>query len=102
MNFEEMSNAYQKAQQSHKDVWKDTNSTSEYREGDYPTRDYAKKIISASYSPSTPKEVDYAIVKLDGGYLVARSRNLGSLDYEVICTCTSHFEAREIVKALNK
>ena len=102
MDFEEMSNAYQRAQQSHKDVWKEVNPPSAYREGDYPTRDYAKKIINAAYSSSIPKEVDYAIVKLDGGYLVARSRNLGSLDYEVICTCTSHFEAKEIVKALNK
>jgi hypothetical protein len=50
-----------------------------------------------------PVEVDYSIVRMpDGGYVVARSRNLGSLDYDFVCSCSSRHEAHEIVKALSK
>jgi len=47
-------------------------------------------------------EVDYAIVKIENGYLVARSHRLGSLNYETVCICQSQHEAQTIVKALSK
>lgn len=56
-----------------------------------------------NYTPPTPVEVDYSIIKMpDGGYVVARSNRLGSLDYDFVCSCASQHEAREIVKALSK
>lgn len=56
-----------------------------------------------NYTPPAPVEVDYSIVKMpDGGYVVARSKRLGSLDYDFVCSCASQHEARDIVKALSK
>lgn len=56
-----------------------------------------------NYTPPAPVEVDYSIVKMvDGTYVVARSKRLGSLDYDFVCSCSSHHEAHEIVKALSK
>jgi hypothetical protein len=52
---------------------------------------------------SEPVDVDYSIVKMPTGtHVVARSRNLGSLDYDFVCECSSRHEAHEIVKALSK
>lgn len=56
-----------------------------------------------SYTPPAPVEVDYSIVKMpNGNYVVARSKRIGSMDYDFVCECTNHYEAREIVKALSK
>lgn len=70
------------------------------------TKNAIARAYSVAHSPdgwsSVEKEVDYAIVKLGDTYLVCRSYTLGSLDYEVICNCENHHEAREIVRALNK
>lgn len=56
-----------------------------------------------NYTPPTPVEVDYSIIKMpSGNYVVARSKRIGSLDYDFVCECTNHYEAREIVKALSE
>lgn len=48
-------------------------------------------------------EFDYSIVRMGNGrFIVARSRHIGSLDYDFLCECDSHWEATQIVKALNK
>lgn len=56
-------------------------------------------------SHTTPEliEVDYSIIKMpSGNYVVARSKRLGSLDYDFVCECSSHHDAHEIVKVLSK
>ena len=56
-----------------------------------------------SEKASAPVEVDYSIIRMPNGtHVVARSRNLGSLDYDFVCECSSRHEAHEIVKALSK
>ncbi len=60
-------------------------------------------VTYSSFKSSISEDFDYSIVKMpDGGYVVARSKRLGSLDYDFVCSCASQHEAHDIVKALNK
>lgn len=71
-------------------------------EGAY-NRALNKNISTTTYVPPTPVEVDYAIVQISSdNYIVARSHRLGSLNYDFVCECSSHWEAENIVEALNK
>lgn len=48
-------------------------------------------------------ETDYAIIRMaPDRYVIASSRYLGSLDYEFVAECNNHWDARQIVMALNK
>lgn len=122
MDYEAMRKAYESAKKKDK-------NTNEYPDGyysDWYKNDKQQKLPSfkeqfqravdshpngwenkgqnfGNYTPPAPIEVDYSIVKMpDGGYVVARSHRIGSLEYDFVCSCASHHEAREIVKALSK
>jgi hypothetical protein len=63
----------------------------------------ANAISQRVYASQDPVEVDYAIVELSADrYVIARAFSLGSLDYQFVCECSSHHEAREIVRALSR
>lgn len=77
----------------------------------YPDGRYSETFLPRSkhlnamtnYMPVTKTEHDYSIVKMPNGhFVVARSRQLGSLDYDFVCECVSQWEASEIVRGLNK
>lgn len=90
MDYDEMSNAYNRAK----------------RGTEQPRLSFQKSLNIANYTEGdsfkNKEEVDYAILELNGAYIVARSKYLGSLDYSYVCTCDSHFEASLIVKGLSK
>jgi hypothetical protein len=95
MDYEELSKGYyqQRKQNSLNEHIKYQKSLEKFPNG------YENKVEA----PSVALEVDYSIVRMpDGGYVVSRSRNLGSLDYDFVCSCSSRHEAHEIVKALSK
>lgn len=93
MDYEEMKKAYESARKMEKSV-------NNYPDGWNP--DLTKTVSNQPYI-HVPVEHDYSIVKMpDGGYVVARSKRLGSLDYDFVCSCDSHWEAKQIVRGLNK
>lgn len=103
MDYEEMRRAYESAK-------KTKESVQEYPDGWNPKEDFQKALRKhymgeedkQSYTPP-PIEHDYSIIKMpNGNFVVARSHRLGSLDYEFICECVSHWEAKQIVRGLNK
>lgn len=100
MDYEKLSEGYQqqRKQNSLDEHLKHQKSVQKFPNGwDNKGQNYG------SYTQPAPVEVDYSIVKMaDGTYVVARSKRLGSLDYDFVCSCTSHHEAHEIVKALSK
>ena len=111
MDYEEMSKAYknakyQKGSGFEKANWGAPNPKDAYINLPSPDRyisDKGNSISKTPYVAPAPVEVDYSIVKMpDGTYVVARSERLGSLNYDYVCTCGSHHEAREIVRGLNK
>lgn len=92
MDFDALSEAYQQASKGYKPV---VNGDTLWKP---PTPSEAVHNIGGH-----DVEVDYSIVKMsDTSYIVARSRYLGSLDYDFLCHCESRHEAREIVRALSK
>ena len=106
MDYEEMSKAYQSAKKIQDSVNQYPNGWSKEKVSPINTYSSYKQYLSINpqpETPSTPTEYDYSIVKMpDGGYVVARSKRLGSLDYDFVCSCASHWEARQIVKALSE
>jgi hypothetical protein len=111
MDYEEMSKAYknakyQKGSGFEKPNWGAPNPKDAYVNFPPPDKyisDKGNTISKTPYVAPAPVEVDYSIVKMpDGGYVVARSKRLGSLDYDFVCSCASQHEAREIVRGLNK
>ena len=78
-----------------------TSPYSEYEYGKNSAQEFPN-----GYGFPAPKyvdpEMDYAIIKMGDMFIVARSKRLGSLDYDVFCTCETRHDAYEIVKALNK
>ena len=111
MDYEEMSKAYknakyQKGSGYEKNIWEAPNPKDAYINMPAPKDYFSNKGNSISKTPyvaPAPVEVDYSIVKMpDNTYVVARSKRLGSLDYDFVCSCDSQHEAREIVRGLNK
>lgn len=106
MDYEEMSKAYQSAKKTQDSVNQYPNGWSEERVSptvNYTTHNRHMSLNPQPEKPYTPTEYDYSIVKMpDGNYVVARSKRLGSLDYDFVCSCVTHWEARQIVRGLNK
>lgn len=109
MDYEEMSKAYknakyQKGSGYEKNIWGAPNPKDAYIGMPAPKEYISEKGNNfGNYKAPVEVEVDYSIVKMpDGGYVVARSKRLGSLDYDFVCSCDTQHEAREIVRGLNK
>lgn len=105
MDYEEVQGAYQRAINSNDQFSK---YYKEYpnKEKHHGFEEHKPTEYANGYGFPTKyidEEVDYSIVKMSKDeYIVARSRRLGSLDYDFVCTCRTLHEAHEIVKALNK
>lgn len=83
MDFDEMSKAYNEATKLPSPTVKGGN----YGKGD----------------PIVPRpEGDFSILQLGHSYIVSQARFLGSLDYNYVCQCDTHWDAVRIVKALSK
>lgn len=99
MDYEEMKKAYESAKKTEKSV---NNYPDGWNPDNQPTINFSKTASNQPYIHVTI-EHDYSIVKMpDGGYVVARSERLGSLDYDFVCSCASHWEAKQIVRGLCK
>ena len=105
MDYEEVQGAYQRAMKSNDQFNKKYYQESHVDKNHGIERNKPSEFPNGFGYPSAPvdTEVDYSIVKMPNGtYVVGRSRRLGSLNYDYVCTCETQFDAREIVESLNK
>lgn len=99
MDYEEMRKAYESSKKKEKSI---NNYPDGWKPDNQPTINFGKTASSQPYI-HVPVEHDYSIVKMpNGNFVVARSNRLGSLDYEFVCECATHWEAQKIVKALSE
>jgi hypothetical protein len=95
MDYEKLSKGYYEQRQK--------NSLEEHLKYQKSLEKFPNGYENKREESTVTQEVDYSIIKMPSGTcVVARSRNLGSLDYDFVCECSSRHEAHEIVKALSK